>query len=94
MIEGTLILSENAGRYTIDDGEESRELSTGMRIEVYAGRLVWIAGTVQHAGRLYAIPGSAMRKRGDPPPAVGGCYLLTDAGESIGICAGMTVRIP
>lgn len=94
MIEGTLILSENAGRYVVDGDDEACELSTGMRIEIYIGNLTWIEGRVEHAGNLYATPGSAMRPKDAPPPSIGGYYFETRHGYTIGLCAGMVVRMP
>ncbi len=53
MKEGTLVASSNSGRYAIDDPEHGQDLTGGQVLEIFLGG-VWISGSIEHAGRLYA----------------------------------------
>jgi Domain of unknown function (DUF5348) len=77
MKEGFLVASSNSGRYAMGDPEH------GQALEICLGG-VWIAGSIEHAGRLYAIEGMK--------PQRGYCFIASD-GEVCGLCAGMKVRV-
>ena len=84
MTEGTLVVSSHSGRYAIDDPEDGQDLTSGQPVEICLGGL-WISGSIEHAGRLYAIESLQPQR---------GYYFAADRGEICGLCAGMRVRIP
>jgi uncharacterized protein DUF5348 len=85
MIEGTLVPSTHSGRYTIEDPNESHDLTSGTVIEVFLGGQ-WIRGSVGY-GAEYAIERSPHNVRR-------GYYFTAFNGGMCGLCAGMEVRLP
>ena len=83
MKEGFLVASSNSGRYAMDDPEHGQDLTGGQALEICLGG-VWIAGSIEHAGRLYAIEGMKPQR---------GYYFIASDGEVCGLCVGMKVRV-
>ena len=80
--EGRLHPSSNRGRYTLDS--TGLDLTSGQPCELYLGGR-WIAGSIEHAGRLYADESSG---RAGP-----GYYFVADDGGVCGLCIGLRVRV-
>ncbi|HYU76722.1 MAG TPA: DUF5348 domain-containing protein [Ktedonobacteraceae bacterium] len=53
MKEGILVASSNSGRYAVDDPEHGQDLTGGQVLEIFLGG-VWISGSIEHGGKLYA----------------------------------------
>lgn len=90
MKQGTLILSDNKGRYAVCatdsvgfDNENYPDLHAGMLIEVFLGGQ-WVQGRVEFA-RVYVLPHD---------DNIGGYYFIARDGTVCGLCAGTKVRIP
>jgi hypothetical protein len=60
------------------------DLTSGDRCEIWLGGH-WIAGSIEHAGKLYADASSGR--------AVSGYYFVADDGGICGLCMGMRVRV-
>ena len=83
--EGTLVLSNNTGRYALDDAVWGPDITAGMALDVWLGGH-WVGGRVEHTGRLYAQP--------DEPAGRAGYYFRGADGAVCGLCVGMRVRVP
>jgi hypothetical protein len=81
--EGRLQASSNRGRYALDS--TGGDLTSGNRCDIWLGGL-WIAGSIEHAGRLYADESSGHALRG--------YYFVADDGGMCGLCVGMRVFVP
>jgi hypothetical protein len=81
--EGRLRASPNQGRYELDS--TGGDLTSGNRCDLWLGGR-WIAGSIEHAGRLYADETSGR--------AVRGYYFVADDGGMCGLCVGTRVRVP
>jgi hypothetical protein len=80
--EGRLQASSNRGRYALDS--IGGDLTSGDRCEIWLeGR--WIAGRIEHAGRLYTDESSGHPLRG--------YYFVADNSGMCGLCVGMRVRV-
>ncbi len=81
--EGRLQASPNRGRYALDS--TGGDLTSGNRCDLCLGGR-WIAGSIEHAGNLYADESSG--------GALRGYYFSADDGGMCGLCVGMRVRVP
>ena len=84
MTEGTLVASDNRGRYAIDDPTYGHDLTGGETCEIFlAGN--WIPGSIEHGPQLYAVEsiGQSAQK---------GYYFIAADGSICGLCCGMKVR--
>jgi hypothetical protein len=81
--EGRLQASSNRGRYELEG--TGGDLTSGDRCEIWLGGR-WIAGSIEHVGKLYADESSGNALRG--------YYFVVDDGGMCGLCVGMRVRVP
>jgi hypothetical protein len=79
----TLVASRNRGRYALDE-PDGLDLTAGAAVAVWLGGQ-WIAGQIEHAGRLYAVERTGQSERG--------YYFLAADGSCCGLCSGMRVRL-
>jgi hypothetical protein len=91
MQQGTLILSDNKGRYSLCttgtvpfDDEVYPDLHAGMSVEVYLGRH-WVQGSIEFGPVHVALMDNA---------SISGYYFIARDGGVCGLCMGMKVRIP
>jgi hypothetical protein len=80
--EGLLQASSNRGRYELDSS--GGDLTSGDRCDLWLGGR-WIAGNIEHTGRLYADASTGR--------ALGGYYFVANDGGVCGLCVGMRVRV-
>jgi len=80
--EGRLQASPNRGRYVLEG--TGGDLTSGDCCEIWLGGH-WIAGSIEHAGKLLADESSGH--------AVGGYYFVADDGGMSGLCVGMRVPV-
>jgi hypothetical protein len=80
--EGRLQASSNRGRYALDS--IGGDLTSGDRCGIWLGGR-WIAGSIEHAGKLYADAPSGR--------AVRGYYFSAADGGVCGLCVGMRVPV-
>ncbi len=83
--EGILSLSPNTGRYSIGEGENGLDITSGTVCEIFFGpRGEWIKGSVEHAQGIYAEEGNREGHGG---------YYFIGPGGIVGLCVGMRMRI-
>jgi Domain of unknown function (DUF5348) len=80
----TLVPSISHGRYALDDPVTGQDITSGDVLQVLLGGQ-WIKGSVEHAGRLYALEHTTH-------PVSSGYYFLANNGGVCSLCAGMKVR--
>ena len=81
--EGRLQASPNRGRYALEG--TGGDLTSGDTCEIWLGGR-WVAGNIEHTGRLYADESSGR--------AVRGYYFVARDGGVCGLCVGTRVRVP
>ena len=81
--EGRLQASTNLGRYALDS--TGGDLTSGDCCEIWLEGH-WIAGSIEHASKLYADASSGR--------AVRGYYFSAGDGGVCGLCVGMRIRVP
>ena len=96
-VEGSLVLSDNRGRYAVGHATNGPDLSSGRSIQVFLdGR--WASGVVEYyPDSIYASMGPQTLEEvplmAERPKAIAGYYFAADGGGICGLCVGMKVRV-
>ena len=90
--EGTLVLSNNSGRYAIDDAVYGRDLTTGDAVIVMAGD-AWVEGFVEHSSAYDTEGVYAAEMVNYSMTIVVGYFVRLESGGVLGLCSGMRVRV-